>query len=82
MVASAVRQQTPATAIRGDCQKPFLFAIDHCFLVKGQGTVMTGTVLQVRASAVTVGLSPGVCYTANTHVLLGCQDIPQLAVKI
>jgi selenocysteine-specific elongation factor len=25
---------------------PFLFAIDHCFGVRGQGTVMTGTVLQ------------------------------------
>ena len=28
---------------------PFLFAVDHCFAIKGQGTVMTGTVLQVRA---------------------------------
>eukprot|EP00983_Pelagomonas_calceolata_P091034 1157493-Pelagomonas_calceolata.AAC.1 len=27
--------------------KPFLFAVDHCFPFKGQGTVMTGTVLQV-----------------------------------
>jgi selenocysteine-specific elongation factor len=25
--------------------KPFLFAIDHCFQIKGQGTVITGTVL-------------------------------------
>jgi selenocysteine-specific elongation factor len=25
---------------------PFLFAVDHCFGVRGQGTVMTGTVLQ------------------------------------
>lgn len=25
---------------------PFLFAIDHCFSIKGQGTVMTGTILQ------------------------------------
>jgi selenocysteine-specific elongation factor len=24
---------------------PFLFAVDHCFGVKGQGTVLTGTVL-------------------------------------
>ena len=24
---------------------PFQFAIDHCFSIKGQGTVMTGTVL-------------------------------------
>ncbi len=26
---------------------PFLFAIDHCFAIRGQGTVLTGTVLQV-----------------------------------
>ncbi|MEW5314412.1 MAG: hypothetical protein WDW38_005913 [Sanguina aurantia] len=25
---------------------PFLFAVDHCFPIKGQGTVLTGTVLQ------------------------------------
>lgn len=24
---------------------PFLFSIDHCFQIKGQGTVVTGTVL-------------------------------------
>ncbi len=24
---------------------PFLFAVDHCFNIKGQGTVMTGTIL-------------------------------------
>ena len=29
----------------------FLFAIDHCFPIKGQGTVLTGTVLQVRYQA-------------------------------
>jgi hypothetical protein len=26
---------------------PLLFAVDHCFALRGQGTVMTGTVLQV-----------------------------------
>ncbi|KAF5296711.1 hypothetical protein FQA39_LY12411 [Lamprigera yunnana] len=25
---------------------PFLFAIDHCFSIKGKGTILTGTVLQ------------------------------------
>lgn len=25
----------------------FLFAVDHCFPIKGQGSVLTGTVLQV-----------------------------------
>lgn len=28
---------------------PFLFSADHCFLVKGQGTVLTGTVLSGSA---------------------------------
>jgi selenocysteine-specific elongation factor len=33
---------------------PFLFAIDHCFNIKGQGTVITGTVLngQVKVNDV------------------------------
>lgn len=31
---------------------PFAFAVDHCFAVRGQGTVMTGTVL---SGAVSVG---------------------------
>ncbi|PSN35635.1 Selenocysteine-specific elongation factor [Blattella germanica] len=30
--------------------QPFLFAVDHCFSVRGQGTVMTGTVLQGSVS--------------------------------
>ena len=29
--------------------QPFLFAIDHCFPIKGQGTVLTGTVLSGMA---------------------------------
>ena len=29
----------------------FLFAIDHCFPIKGQGSVLTGTVLQVGGAA-------------------------------
>ena len=24
---------------------PFLFSVDHCFSIRGQGTIMTGTVL-------------------------------------
>mmetsp|Transcript_1672 Transcript_1672/g.5856 ORF Transcript_1672/g.5856 Transcript_1672/m.5856 type:complete len:376 (-) Transcript_1672:2473-3600(-) len=27
-------------------QKPLLFPVDHCFLIQGKGTVMTGTLLQ------------------------------------
>lgn len=29
-----------------DPSGPFLFSVDHCFQIKGQGTVMTGTVLK------------------------------------
>jgi selenocysteine-specific elongation factor len=29
---------------------PFLFAVDHCFPIKGQGSVLTGTVLQGTVS--------------------------------
>ncbi|CAH1265230.1 EEFSEC [Branchiostoma lanceolatum] len=28
-----------------DASGPFIFAVDHCFSIRGQGTVMTGTVL-------------------------------------
>lgn len=27
---------------------PFIFAVDHCFLIRGQGTVLTGTVVSGR----------------------------------
>ena len=33
-----------------DSKGPLLFAVDHCFAIKGQGTVMTGTVLQGRVN--------------------------------
>ncbi len=30
---------------RGAQKEAFLLAVDHCFNIKGQGTVLTGTVL-------------------------------------
>lgn len=36
-------------ALAGGGAAPLLFVVDHCFAIKGQGTVLTGTVLQVRA---------------------------------
>ncbi len=30
--------------------QPLLFAVDHCFCIRGQGTVLTGTVLQGRVA--------------------------------
>ncbi|KAI9591852.1 P-loop containing nucleoside triphosphate hydrolase protein [Syncephalis fuscata] len=35
-----------------DPHRPFLFAVDHCFALKGKGTIMTGTVLD---GTVTIG---------------------------
>ncbi|KAK6643404.1 hypothetical protein RUM43_004909 [Polyplax serrata] len=32
-----------------NAEKPFLFAVDHCFALKGKGTILTGTVLQGKA---------------------------------
>lgn len=29
---------------------PFIFSVDHCFSIRGQGTVMTGTVLSGKAA--------------------------------
>ena len=36
---------------------PFLMAVDHCFTIKGQGTIVTGTVIQgtVRVNDVRIG---------------------------
>lgn len=39
-----IQQQTRLPQRQYD--EPFLFAVDHCFPIKGQGTVMTGTVLR------------------------------------
>lgn len=33
-----------------DRKGSLLFAVDHCFPIKGQGTVMTGTILQGQIS--------------------------------
>ena len=43
MDAILARAQLPAVDAKGT---PLLFAVDHCFSVRGQGTVLTGTVLQ------------------------------------
>mmetsp|Transcript_20110 Transcript_20110/g.55989 ORF Transcript_20110/g.55989 Transcript_20110/m.55989 type:complete len:575 (-) Transcript_20110:259-1983(-) len=46
----ALIQMVPADMRVAAPDKPFLFAVDHCFPFKGQGTVMTGTVLQGTVS--------------------------------
>lgn len=48
LVAAAAREHaaSAAAAAAAAALQPFLFAVDHCFAIKGQGTVLTGTVLQ------------------------------------
>jgi len=41
--ALLARTKPPSKA---DLEAPLLFAVDHCFPIRGQGTVLTGTVLQ------------------------------------
>lgn len=38
--------QTKAFVPKKLLETPFVFAVDHCFGIRGQGTIMTGTVLQ------------------------------------
>ncbi|KAF6264343.1 SelEFf [Scenedesmus sp. NREL 46B-D3] len=49
LVGGAVQQHADpaaAQAAAAAAARPFLFSIDHCFPLKGQGTILTGTVLQ------------------------------------
>ena len=36
---------------------PFLFSVDHCFSIRGQGTIMTGTVLSGSVKVTDVSIS-------------------------
>jgi selenocysteine-specific elongation factor len=44
----ALVQKVESMEFVRDTSRPFLMAIDHCFSKKGQGTVLTGTILQGR----------------------------------
>ena len=49
LTAELTRRVPPPVAMGAPEEtKPLLFAVDHCFAIKGQGTVLTGTVLQGR----------------------------------
>ena len=52
-VPRALARRAAAAAADGGSAAPTLFMVDHCFSVKGQGTVATGTVLagEVRVNA-------------------------------
>ena len=40
----------------------FLFAVDHCFALRGQGTVLTGTVLSGSAEvSLRLGMKAPIC---------------------
>ena len=45
----------PEVKKKREAEGAFLFAVDHCFPVKGQGTVLTGTTLR---GSVAVGVRP------------------------
>lgn len=50
-----------------DISGNFLFSVDHCFPIKGQGTVITGTVLQGKVSNNDVGISSVVLFFKQTY---------------
>lgn len=39
-------EETKKLNLNRDLKSPFIFAFDHCFSIKGSGTVLSGTVLQ------------------------------------
>ena len=49
-------------------QDEFFFSVDHCFLIGGQGTVMTGTVLAGSVSVGQVSCCFSVLSRANPNV--------------
>ena len=53
-----------------DPSGPFIFSVDHCFIIKGQGTVMTGTVLSGSVHVNTVIFSTWLCDCLCIYLLL------------
>ena len=45
---------------------PLIYAVDHCFGIRGQGTIMTGTILSGKISLNDVSSIP--MYIHNTYV--------------
>ena len=51
---------------RRDSSGPLLYSVDHCFGIRGQGTVMTGTVLSGK---INIGdVSPTVTYSPSNFI--------------
>jgi len=49
-----------------DARGPFVFAVDHCFSIRGHGTVMTGTVISGSVTVNDVRLSTGWAKLSDT----------------
>lgn len=43
---AALIEETKKIELHRDTKSPFVFAFDHCFSIKGSGTVLSGTILQ------------------------------------
>jgi len=43
---STLADKISKIVLERDNKSPFLMAVDHCFSIKGQGTIVTGTVIQ------------------------------------
>ncbi len=43
---SSLIDETKKIELNRDVNSPFVFAFDHCFSIKGSGTVLSGTILQ------------------------------------
>ncbi|KAK3913897.1 Selenocysteine-specific elongation factor [Frankliniella fusca] len=50
---------------RKQLDMPFVFAVDHCFSIRGQGTILTGTVLQGKVSLKDEIQVPAIGFTAK-----------------
>ena len=64
---------------------PFIFSVDHCFPIRGQGTVMTGTVLtgcvtvnDVSSLSLSLSLSPSLSLSLRPSLSL-CVPLPPLS---
>ena len=52
-----------------DADGPFIFSVDHCFSIRGQGTIMTGTALNGSAAVNDVRHDFGLCIHVQCQLL-------------
>lgn len=46
LISTMMKQVENSLDLTRDTQSPFIFAFDHCFTIRGSGTVLSGTVIQ------------------------------------